>query len=221
MKPNGPSSTTIRQNGRKRHLQLSGENMSKFQVVNHKIFGPLEQQILQNLTEENRFFLSSLSGFYTHDSPSTGATHSIMISIACFALQSEDDIIAWFPGGQLRLIDWPVYFLFRWRKKFQEMKRPEDLSVFLKRERHQRCSSHEIIQFSAEPQQIDSKWLSHTGRALLRFFIWIVPNTSSVCICCFTDLKYACVRVWPDESTHPHRIIETLDYILCVLKKLL
>lgn len=153
------------------------------------------------MTLRQYFVISSIfCSSHMSDSPCKGATHSIMISITHFALQSDSaqsisHIITWFPGGRLRLIDKPIHFLFRWKKAEgdEKARRSQSISKARRPSKIQfTCDKSCSVQSHTDLNK-DGKRLSHTGRPFLQVIRNMV-NTCSRCMCLLINwLEYACV----------------------------
>lgn len=167
-----------------------------------------------------------------HDSPCTWATHRF--ALQSDGAQSTPNIITWFPGGWLRLIDKPVHFLFRWKKSRRRWK-GQKISEYFKSLETIKDSVHTWQILLSADRNKDGKWSSHAGGP----FLQVIRNTGNTCsrymflcvcvcvcllMCCF---KYVfvgvCVSVWKwlVECLHRRRIMETLDYFRRASKKLL
>lgn len=165
-----------------------------------------------------------------------GGGASITISITHFAPQSDgaqsiSNIITWFPGGRLRLIDKPIHFEKK-KKEQEEMKRPEDLRVFQKRGDHQRFSSNVTNPAQRRAAEIATKTVNDCHAPADHFCRLSgtrrtpasgVCVRAFVCVCVSVRVLiwifYESVWKWPAECTHPRRIMETVDYFPAASKK--
>lgn len=145
------------------------------------------------------FLTTSLCNIVTiKRSPCTPASHFIIIPITHFALQSDSaerisDIIIWFPGGQLRLIDKPIHFLFRWEKAEEDEKARRSWRIS---KDHQRLSSLVANPAQCRAIKIAVKTVNDCHTVAERFCGLSGARRTPAADVCLCTWAFACALIW-------------------------